>query len=120
MCYVILTISRLIGRPITNKLFGYEKNIVYFIRPVSIKPTKALPPCEDSHDERNTKIGRPYSPHLTIYAPQLTSMLSLSHRATGKLKKGTSILLILNHMFISRYDFNWFHNDSWSNSFITE
>ncbi|XP_064471895.1 succinate dehydrogenase cytochrome b560 subunit, mitochondrial-like [Ornithodoros turicata] len=33
--------------------------------------------------EKNSKLQRPLSPHLTIYAPQLTSMLSITHRFTG-------------------------------------
>jgi succinate dehydrogenase / fumarate reductase cytochrome b subunit len=28
-------------------------------------------------------VSRPLSPHLQVYRPQLTSMLSISHRATG-------------------------------------
>ena len=28
-------------------------------------------------------MNRPQSPHLTIYKPQLTSMLSITHRGTG-------------------------------------
>jgi len=33
--------------------------------------------------DKNARLSRPLSPHLTIYKPQLTSMLSISHRATG-------------------------------------
>lgn len=33
--------------------------------------------------EKNARLGRPTSPHLTIYAPQMTSVLSISHRITG-------------------------------------
>ncbi|GAB1601850.1 succinate dehydrogenase cytochrome b560 subunit, mitochondrial-like [Argonauta hians] len=33
--------------------------------------------------EKNQKLQRPMSPHLTIYKPQLTSILSVAHRATG-------------------------------------
>ena len=29
------------------------------------------------------KDNRPLSPHLTIYRPQITSLLSISHRITG-------------------------------------
>jgi len=37
---------------------------------------------------------KPLSPHLQIYRPQLTSMLSITHRATGVgLSVGTVILL---------------------------
>jgi len=32
---------------------------------------------------KNARLGRPQSPHLTIYQPQLTWLLSLTHRATG-------------------------------------
>ncbi|KAK7081081.1 hypothetical protein SK128_022644 [Halocaridina rubra] len=32
---------------------------------------------------KNKRLRRPVSPHMTIYKPQITSMLSLSHRATG-------------------------------------
>ncbi|XP_033220363.1 succinate dehydrogenase cytochrome b560 subunit, mitochondrial-like [Belonocnema kinseyi] len=37
----------------------------------------------ESHDEKNMRLNRPMSPHLTIYQLQLTSALSLSHRTTG-------------------------------------
>jgi len=32
---------------------------------------------------KNVRLNRPMSPHLTIYKPQLTSILSISHRGTG-------------------------------------
>ena len=39
------------------------------------------------------KRPRPLSPHLQIYKPQITSMLSISHRATGvALAAGTLLL----------------------------
>jgi len=31
----------------------------------------------------NRPVNRPLSPHLQVYRPQLTSMLSILHRATG-------------------------------------
>ena len=40
------------------------------------------------------QAGRPLSPHLQIYKPQLTSVLSISHRATGlALSAGTLVLV---------------------------
>ncbi|XP_048776548.1 succinate dehydrogenase cytochrome b560 subunit, mitochondrial-like [Ostrea edulis] len=33
--------------------------------------------------EKNRQLNRPLSPHLRIYNPELTSMLSLCHRVTG-------------------------------------
>ncbi|RZC40806.1 succinate dehydrogenase cytochrome b560 subunit, mitochondrial, partial [Asbolus verrucosus] len=53
------------------------------VRPVTLKAQPAPPPQTEDHDKRNMKLGRPQSPHLTIYAPQLTSMLSITHRGTG-------------------------------------
>jgi len=37
----------------------------------------------ESFWKKNERLSRPLSPHLTIYKPQLTSMLSISHRGTG-------------------------------------
>ena len=38
---------------------------------------------------------RPLSPHLQIYRPQLTSIMSISHRATGASLAAGTILLCL-------------------------
>merc|ERR1719369_2137801 len=37
---------------------------------------------------KNKELKRPISPHLTIYKFQLTSMLSITHRATGLIQSG--------------------------------
>lgn len=39
-------------------------------------------------------VNRPLSPHLQVYKPQLTSILSITHRATG-------VFLILGALFLS-------------------
>ena len=36
-----------------------------------------------SDDLANSKDNRPLSPHLTVYKPQITSVLSITHRLTG-------------------------------------
>ncbi|XP_063959789.1 succinate dehydrogenase cytochrome b560 subunit, mitochondrial-like [Lytechinus pictus] len=38
---------------------------------------------QDNFWEKNKQLNRPMSPHLTIYSPQVTSMLSITHRGTG-------------------------------------
>ncbi|EDV25765.1 expressed hypothetical protein [Trichoplax adhaerens] len=38
---------------------------------------------EDNFFKKNKRLNRPMSPHLTIYKPQLTSMMSITHRASG-------------------------------------
>jgi succinate dehydrogenase (ubiquinone) cytochrome b560 subunit len=52
-------------------------------RCVSIKVVPKATDLNESHDEKNLRLNRPQSPHLTIYKPQLTSMLSITHRGTG-------------------------------------
>lgn len=37
----------------------------------------------ETHDDKNSRLQRPMSPHLSIYKLQLTTALSLTHRATG-------------------------------------
>ena len=56
----------------------------------------------------NTK--RPLSPHLQIYKPQLTSVLSISHRITGVILSIFSILIpifLLLDRKIYFFKFNW-------------
>ncbi|XP_063241195.1 succinate dehydrogenase cytochrome b560 subunit, mitochondrial [Bacillus rossius redtenbacheri] len=73
-------------------------------RAVSLRAAPAQESAPESHDERNLRLGRPQSPHLTIYKFQLTSLLSISHRATGLALGGTMIAwgfgaLVLPHSF---------------------
>ena len=37
---------------------------------------------KESYDEMNMRLGRPLSPYI-IYKPQLTTIMSISHRITG-------------------------------------
>ncbi|MCC5866961.1 MAG: succinate dehydrogenase, cytochrome b556 subunit [Gammaproteobacteria bacterium] len=37
---------------------------------------------------------RPLSPHLQVYRPQITSVLSISHRLSGMLLAASSLLLV--------------------------
>ena len=48
------------------------------------------------------RLKRPLSPHLTIYDLQLTSMLSVSHRATGMILSSYAMILGLGN-----YDFHY-------------
>uniref|UniRef100_A0A8D8ZIL0 Succinate dehydrogenase cytochrome b560 subunit, mitochondrial n=1 Tax=Cacopsylla melanoneura TaxID=428564 RepID=A0A8D8ZIL0_9HEMI len=55
------------------------------LRSVTIKAVAAPTAGEikEGHGVRNERLGRPLSPHLTIYKFQITSVLSITHRATG-------------------------------------
>ena len=44
--------------------------------------------------EVKARIERPLSPHLQIYKPQLTSVLSIAHRAAGVVLSVGSIFLV--------------------------
>lgn len=45
--------------------------------------TTALVRSQEDFWSKNSRLKRPMSPHLTIYKPQLTAMLSITHRGTG-------------------------------------
>jgi len=51
-------------------------------------PPPAQPRDGETFMAKNARLKRPMSPHLTIYKPQLTSMLSISHRGTGLAMSG--------------------------------
>ncbi|XP_076250631.1 succinate dehydrogenase cytochrome b560 subunit, mitochondrial-like [Rhynchophorus ferrugineus] len=80
---------RLAGRQI---LRSQNDGLYKFVRPVTLQPSQYVEPVKEGHDERNMKLGRPQSPHLTIYKPQLTSMLSISHRTTGIILAGYAMM----------------------------
>lgn len=48
-----------------------------------------------SSTDSATRNGRPLSPHLQVYKPQLTSTLSILHRATGVFLSLGTLLLVL-------------------------
>jgi len=81
----LLLRSSLFSRALQPQLVGLQGMMSPRVlsRPVTMNVQKAkVTPIED-YDLHNIKIGRPQSPHLTIYAFQVTSMLSISHRITG-------------------------------------
>ncbi|KAL1492000.1 hypothetical protein ABEB36_012510 [Hypothenemus hampei] len=87
-------IFRLAGNRLGSQLLRQDpaKIISNYARTVTLKSTPATAAIQEGHDERNMRLGRPQSPHLTIYRPQLTAMLSISHRATGIMLAGYIVL----------------------------
>ena len=47
--------------------------------------------------------NRPISPHLSIYKPQITSILSISHRITGVFQS----LGLINNNITFAHSFSW-------------
>ncbi|MEM7545469.1 MAG: succinate dehydrogenase, cytochrome b556 subunit [Pseudomonadota bacterium] len=43
---------------------------------------------------KTTGGNRPLSPHLTVYRPQITSILSIFHRATGVAMAASMVLVV--------------------------
>ncbi|XP_046743012.1 succinate dehydrogenase cytochrome b560 subunit, mitochondrial-like [Diprion similis] len=54
----------------------------------------------ENHDEKNMRLKRPMSPHLTIYQVQITTLLSISHRATGIALSGYAATIGLSTLFM--------------------
>ncbi|EEZ99263.1 Succinate dehydrogenase cytochrome b560 subunit, mitochondrial-like Protein [Tribolium castaneum] len=85
-------IFRLGNRQILSQLRNEKLGMLSLVRPVTLKAQPATKEIDIGHDERNMQLGRPQSPHLTIYSFQLTSMLSITHRATGMMLAGYAIM----------------------------
>jgi succinate dehydrogenase (ubiquinone) cytochrome b560 subunit len=65
---------------------------------------------KEDYDAKNARLGRPQSPHLTIYKPQLTSLLSFTHRTTGIVLGGIAtvwgigkIIALQTHFLVLEY-----------------
>merc|ERR1712241_458861 len=56
--------------------------------------------------DKNKRLERPMSPHLTIYKPQITSMLSITHRGTG-LAQSAILCGFAIFGIASNYSFPW-------------
>lgn len=63
---------------------------------------------DETHDEKNGRLQRPMSPHLSIYKFQLTAILSITHRGTGVALSGFTAGLgackLLQESYIYFYD----------------
>ncbi|KAK9511628.1 hypothetical protein O3M35_000250 [Rhynocoris fuscipes] len=82
-----------LGRPTTISPSLFFRPSYLQARNVKLKVSAAQPVKVLPHDEKNEILGRPMSPHLTIYKPQLTAVLSLSHRTSGIILSFYAIVL---------------------------
>lgn len=65
-------------------------------RSVSLKVVPTPAQSTETFDQKNNRLNRNLSPHLTIYKPQLTSMLSITHRGTGMALTGYAAIFGLS------------------------
>lgn len=62
-------------------------------RNVTLRVVNAPAVKKENHDEKNARLGRQLSPHVTIYRFQLPSILSISHRFAGVALTGWAAIL---------------------------
>ncbi|XP_076241814.1 succinate dehydrogenase cytochrome b560 subunit, mitochondrial [Calliopsis andreniformis] len=95
LCYTRLLCRRSIDLRNFRSLYTCSPLNVAVSKPLSMGSTV----CE-SHDEKNMRLKRPMSPHLSIYQVQLTSTLSVTHRATGMILSAYAMTLGLGTLVI--------------------
>ncbi|XP_043257618.1 succinate dehydrogenase cytochrome b560 subunit, mitochondrial-like [Colletes gigas] len=95
LCYTRLLCRRNINFHSFRSLYTCSPLNVAVSKPLCMGSTV----CE-THDEKNARLKRPMSPHLTIYQIQLTSFLSITHRTTGLILSSYAMLLGLGTLFI--------------------
>ena len=64
------------------------------------------------------KENRPLSPHLTIYKPQITSVLSISHRITGIIQSFGLVLIFILILLIMSKKENYLFVESFLQSLV--
>lgn len=82
-----------------------NKDIIKCFSPLSSTVSKPLlsSATYESHDEKNMRLKRPLSPHLTIYQVQLTALLSVTHRTTGIMLASYAMFLGLGKTWSNLY-----------------
>ena len=70
---------------------------------VSTRSFGSSPLCCESYTEKQAKLGRPVSPHVTIYKFPITALTSITNRVTGvalsvgkKFKTSTKTIICFN------------------------
>ncbi|XP_025404996.1 uncharacterized protein LOC112679416 [Sipha flava] len=72
------------GLYIARQTMSFKTPIIHRMITMQVKSAQEVEyKVGETHDEKNFRLHRPMSPHLTIYKPQLTSILSITHRGTG-------------------------------------
>ncbi|KAL1399924.1 hypothetical protein pipiens_007850 [Culex pipiens pipiens] len=90
------TMAGLILRSACRRALLQSQNVaspMLAARTVVLKTVQADNRPGESHDDRNARLQRPQSPHLTIYSFQLTAVLSITHRMTGMALAGYATAL---------------------------
>lgn len=81
-CYRLGSKSGLLNLGQIRSLQGNVRYAPAALPTMTIK--KYEPPQIEHHDDKNERLKRPLSPHMTIYKFPMPAILSISHRASGK------------------------------------
>lgn len=76
-------------------------------RAITMKIVKPEDNTSETPTERNIRLKRELSPHLLIYQPQLTSILSITHRMTGMALSGYAGVLGIGCLVLP-HDFSYY------------
>lgn len=83
-------------------------------RHVSLRSVAPKADASDNHDLKNLAIGRPMSPHITIYKFPLPAVLSITHRGTGVALTGYMVAFGIGALVLP-HDFSYYMDvaESW-------
>lgn len=73
---------------------------------VTLQPTSIIAASSNKNEtfeQKNLRLNRPLSPHLTIYQPQLTTILSIFHRITGVAVTGYFTFVAASKCFVLHF-----------------
>lgn len=96
---------------ISIRTIGLQRAATSTIRSSFFKYS-TIPIIKQSHAQEEQilikqRINRPMSPHLTIYEPQITAILSAFHRITGVALGGAFYALTLSYAATSLLNYNF-------------
>lgn len=78
---------------ITRSLLRQRQTSLNLTRNVKIKIVPFQEPPKENYFERNMRLKKALSPSLGIYKPEITTVLSISHRITGTILSGYTSFL---------------------------
>ncbi|XP_026761628.2 succinate dehydrogenase cytochrome b560 subunit, mitochondrial-like [Galleria mellonella] len=88
----MMKVPLLASKTVAGEILRHKHQVTY-------KPY--VKPYYRDHDSKNMTLKRPMSPHLTIYAPTVPAMTSITQRITGTITTVYALLLAGGTLFLS-------------------
>lgn len=110
----------LCGSSLNLQLKALVKSPQYLARHVSLRSVAPKADVSENHDLKNEALGRPMSPHITIYSFPLPAVLSITHRCTGMALTGYMAAFGIGALVLP-HDFSYYMDvvQSWQLSSAT-